>query len=886
MNMPSHERPPRRADRLLAWFCSADLLEEVQGDLHEEFAYQVQRIGEKRARRRYWWDVLGFIRLFALRRKTTGTTSNLSIAMLKNYLIIAFRHLQKNRVFTFINIAGVAIGMAGCLLILAYVRYELSYDRFHPEADQIYRVTYFVSQGDQEIVASAAAVPAVGPALKNNFPEVKDYARFYPINGIMTYQKKDGKLVAFREKKMQIATPSALTLFNLPLEEGDPATALEGFGKVVISQSAAKRYFGDEDPMGETLTWQDGDALQVTGVMRDLPPNSHIKFDFLISYQTLNEKTENGSEIAWGPYDFNTYVLLDPQTDPAQLQAKWDAWLEKERQEDWTKYNVREAFVLQPLTDIHLYSNLVQESEPDEQGNGHAVYFLLIIAGFILVIAWINYVNLSTARAMERAREVGIRKAVGAIRNQLMAQFLLESVVVNVVATIVAVGIVVVALPHLATLTGQPLAAHVFTQPQFWLVLGALFLVGALLSGFYPALMLSSFQPVKVLKGKLTTSSGGTRLRKALVVFQFGASVALIAGTGVVFKQIQFMLQQDLGIDIEQTLVLKGVGSTDSTYTGTLHAFKDEMIRKAGVSSITAASNVPGDEIFWTNILKRISGGPEGIITVYTVGIDYDYVPAFGLKLTAGRNFSLDFPSDSGGVLLNAAATKMLLYDTPEEALGEWVNVGGGDTLQVVGVLADYHQMALKYTQAPIVFRLDPSPTNFYALKIKTDDLPTTLESIQQEWQQFFPGNPFDYFFLDEFFNRQYESDQLFGRVFTWFAGLAIFVACLGLFGLAAFTTVQRTKEIGVRKVLGASVGHIVSLLSREFVLLILLGSVLAIPLAYLLMHRWLDTYPFRVDLSGWYFLLPLVLAIAMLTVSYQTIKAALANPVDGLRSE
>ncbi len=809
--------------------------------------------------------------------------------MLRNYLTIALRNLLKNKVFTLINILGVAIGMAGCLLILQYVRYELSFDRFHEEADRIYRIQYNTYQNGQQTVACAAAVPAVGPAMKNNFPEVQEYARFFPISGVMTYLQPDGTPLAFREKKMQIATPSALSMFNFPLLQGDAATALDGINKVVLSESAAKRYFGEAEPMGKTLlgSWQDVGPFIVTGVMRDVPANSHIKFDFLLSYETLNKLTDNESETAWGWYDFNTYILLDKKADPQDFQAKWDQWLAKNRKEEWEKYNYSQAFLLQPLTDIHLYSNLLQESQPEEQGNGEAVYFLLLIAGFILLIAWINYVNLSTAKSIERANEVGVRKAVGAQKKQLMGQFIFEATLVNFLAALLAVWLVVFTLPYLGTLTGRTLTLALLVQPGFWVILLILFLAGAFLSGLYPALMLSAYKPITVLRGKLHTSSGGIRLRKSLVIFQFGTSVALMAGTLVVFNQISYMMRQPLGVDITQTLVLKGPDVTDSLYTDSFNTFKTEMLRNTAISSITSSTNVPGDEIFWTNGIKRISGGPESRITIYNVGIDEDYVPSFGLKLVAGRNFSASFRTDTAAVLLNEAATRILAYTTPEEAIQQEVSLGG-DTMKIIGVLANYHQMSLKQLQAPMVFRWIPAASNFYALKISTTQPSETLAQIQQEWHEFFPGNPFEYFFLDAFFNRQYQSDRLFGHVFTLFSGLAIFVACLGLFGLASFTTLQRTKEIGVRKVLGASVRSIVALLSQEFLQLILVASLLAIPLAYWVMDRWLAVYPFRIDLSWWFFALPLllVLLIAMLTVGYQTIKAALANPVKSLRYE
>ncbi|MEM8969138.1 MAG: ABC transporter permease [Bacteroidota bacterium] len=807
--------------------------------------------------------------------------------MLRNYFTVAFRHLAQKKIFSLISILGLAIGIAASLLIIHYVRYELSYDDFHQQSDRIYRVQYNNYQNGRLTFECAAAVPAVGPAMKDNFPEIIEFARFFPIGGIITYVNERGEPISFREKKMQIASLSALTMFSFPLLAGNPENALEGVNKVVISQSAAKRYFRDEDPMGKTLRWQDGDELLVTGVIEDVPDNSHIQFDFLISYQTLNDNTENASETSWGWYDFNTYVLLDGQTEADVFQAKWDKWLASERQEEWSQYDYRQEFLLQPLTDIHLYSNLLQESEPEEQGNGDAVFFLLIIAFFILVIAWINYINLSTARATERANEVGVRKAVGAQRQQLVRQFLLEAFLINLIAILIAIILVVVGAQYLEVLTGRPIATMPWATAWFWVTLGVLLLISILLSGLYPAFMLSSFRPITVLRGKMHTSRQGMALRKGLVIFQFGASVALIAGTLIVFQQIDFMLKQDLGVNIDQTLVLEGPGIRDSLYSDNLNTFKEELLRESDIKSIAVGSNVPGEEIFWTNGIRRLSGGPESFTTLYNVGIDYDYVPTFELALVAGRNFSREFGTDPQGALINEATAKILEFDEPEEAINELVNLGG-DTLKILGVLANYHQMSLKNEPAPMAFRLSPNASSFFAIKLQSDQISETIGTVQKTWQQMFPGNPMEYFFLDDFFNRQYQQDQRFGQIFSIFSILAIFIACLGLFGLASFTTVQRTKEIGVRKVLGASVSGIVSLLSIDFLKPVLLAGVLAIPIAYFLMRYWLQSYPFRINMVWWLFLIPLVLVlvIALLTVSYQTLRAATQNPVDSLRYE
>ncbi|UZR94921.1 ABC transporter permease [Chondrinema litorale] len=809
--------------------------------------------------------------------------------MIKNYLLISLRNLLRHKSFSTINVLGLATGLACCLLILQYVHYELSYDKYNDKVDRIYRVRYDNWQNGRKTFECAAAVPAAGPALKNNFPEVQAFARLFPVSGVMQRKTPKGDLISFREEKLQIADPSVFKIFTLPLVRGDEDKVLEGANQVVISESAAKKYFKDTDPIGETITFWGTWDLEVTGVMKDVPDNSHIKFDFLISFSTILKQWGEDLETSWGWYDYNTYVLLDDQSKLNAVQEKWDDWLANERKAEWEKYNSKQAFILEPIADIHLYSNLLQESEPDEQGDGDMVYFLSLIAVFILIIAWVNYINLSTARAVDRANEVGVRKALGARRPQLMKQFMLESFILNGFASFIALLLVFISLPYFSDLTGRPLALSLTDQMWFWLTLLGLMVTGSLLSGIYPSLVLSSFQPVTVLKGKLRNTTRGILLRKGLVVFQFVASVLLIAGTMVVYQQINHMLNQDLGFNMEQTLVLRGPGVyEDSLYSNNFESFKNELLSEASISQVTSSSNVPGDEIFWTRGIKRLHGGPESYTTSYVVGMDYDYVDAYEIKVLAGRNFSRDFTSDrEAAVIINKSASKVLEFESPEAAINEEV-VFAGDTMKVVGVLDDYHQMSLKNIQQPMVFRLTPTNDSYYSIKVQTAGISSTLGRIQERWNQVFPGNPYEYFFLDEFFNRQYQSEQRFGRVFTIFSGLAIFIAGLGLFGLSSFTARQRTKEIGVRKVLGSSVKGIFVLLSGSFMKLVLVANLIAWPLCWLVMEQWLTLFPNRISISWWVFPLAgiLVLLISIITVSYQTIRAATANPVDALKYE
>ena len=805
--------------------------------------------------------------------------------MIRNYLKSALRNFLKHRSFTLLNISGLSLGLAASILILQYVKYEKSYDTFHANVDNIYRVQYNVIQNGKVTVQCAAAVPAAGPALKDNFAEVKQFTRLFPVSGVVAYESPQRGYISFREEKMQITGPAVFEIFDFNLLQGDPKTCLQGPNKAVLSQNAVDKYFGEEDPLGKTISWDGEIDFEVTGVLENVPENSHIKFDILFSFQTLNDRTENASETSWGWYDFNTYVLLDDKADVEDLQSKWDDYLEEERGEDWHNF-YRQEFILRPLRDIHLYSNLLQESEPDEQGDGEAVYFLTIIAFFILLIAWVNYINLSTAKSFERANEVGVRKVMGAEKGQLVKQFMAESLLINLLATAVAVLIVRLGWPNFADLAGRNIPIAYILDGEFWGLVVALFLVGAFLSGSYPALVLSSFKPVSVLKGKIIRTSGGNIMRKGLVIFQFASSVVLVCGTVIVYQQLNYMKNRDLGIDINQTLVIEGPGITDSLYEQNLESFKLEALKIAGVDEVTAATNVPGDEIFWTRSINRLQGGPENAITVYNVGIDHDYVPAFDLKVIAGRNFSQDFPNDRERVLLNRELAEALEFEDPEAAIGQQVRLGR-DTMEVAGVLENYHQMSLKSEMAPLVFRL-VSSSSFYSFKIEPGSSRNILASLEEPWNTFFPGNPVDYFFLDAFFNKQYEKDRQFGQVFGLFSLLAIFVASLGLFGLASFLTLQRTKEIGIRKVLGSTVPNIVLLLSKGFIQLVILSNLLAWPLAWWLMETWLQSFPHRIAINPLLFLGAGigVIAVAFLSVGVQTLKAALLNPAETLKYE
>lgn len=807
--------------------------------------------------------------------------------MLYSYFRTAFRSLLKNKAFSLLNILGLAIGMACCMIIFQYVTYEKSYDKFHSNYENLYRVQYNYYQNGNNIFRCAAAVPAVGPAMKENFPEILDYAIAFPDQGIVT----NGD-IKFREEKVQVATNSWLTMFDWEVVRGDVSTALDGPKKMVITESTAKKYFGDEDPLQQQLRFDngflDGEYL-VTAIVKDVPSNSHVKFDVLLSHSTMHELTNNQSLNSWGWYDHNTYVSLQPGVDPKDFDKRFAEYLYTVLGEEFESRNRLQEFILQPMTDIHLNSNLLQESEPGENGDAQSVYFLGILAIFILIIAWVNYINLASAKSMERAKEVGVRKVLGAYRSQLIRQFIVESIIVNLLSAIVSVGIVALVIPYFNNLTGSPLSLALIFNSGTLLIVIAVFLAGAFLSGLYPAFVLSSFRPIVVLKGKIVSTSGGALLRKGLVTFQFLASVFLIAGTLIVYNQLEYLKGQDLGFDLKQTLVLQGpsVVPIDSLYDSYVEGFKNEVLRLPAVSGFTTASNVPGDEIFFTRGVKRAEEPESEFKTMYNVAMDYEYVPTYDIELLNGRNLDRSFQTDTAAVLLNLAGVQFLGFESAEDAVGKKVTHLGVDK-EVIGVLDNYNQMSLKESVAPIIYFLQEINGSFFSVKLETANTSQVTTNVQAVWDRFFPANPMDYFYLDSFFNRQYEKDDQFGTVFSIFSVLAIIVSCLGLFGLSAFSALQRNKEIGIRKVLGASVPNILMLLSREYFMLILLAVALGVPLTYVVMNGWLDNFAYRTNIGWLVFAISamIVLAVALFTVSFQTFKSARANPSNTLRYE
>jgi putative ABC transport system permease protein len=800
--------------------------------------------------------------------------------MIRNYLTSILRYISRNKAFTTINVLGLAIGMMACMLITQYVLHEFSYDDFHSKKDRIFRVQLDRFDKGELSTQWASGCAGIGPDLKTHFPEVERYVRLNHANAQLSTAD-----AYFKEESVYNASEDFFRIFSVKLLSGVDSTVLKDPFKIVLSKSLAKKYFGNEDPVGKMLKNNGKEEYQVTGVFEDLPANTHMKIDALISFTTLN-KLWNDPIMSWQWDGFMTYILLDKNADRKAFEAKLPAFVQKQAGEELKKYDAGMAFHLQPLADIHLDSNFMYEFQPN--GDRQATYFLSIVAVLILVIAWINYINLATAKSIERAREVGVRKVMGSFRRQLVTQFLFESLLLNTFAVLIAITLVVVLTPSFSELTGRQLGYLLFKQNMFWIWMGLLIIGGALLSGLYPAFVLSGYKPVEVLKGRFKNTGQGVLFRKGMVVTQFITSIALIVGTFTVYRQINFMKNQELGVNLEQTLVVQSPNVVDSTYEQKFQVFKEQIKQMSEVSSVTASTEVPGRQPGWNaGGIRRLSQREDESKQYRVIMMDHDFIPAYGLQVATGRPFSGSLSNEYKNVLINESASRQMGFAKIEDAIDDQIYFWG-DTFKIVGVLKNYHQESLKKAYEPLVFRYNVAPGGYYSIKFNTSRVKESMAGFEEQWKSMFPGNPFITFFLDDHYEQQYQADTQFGKVFGIFSALAIFIACLGLFGLSSLTAIQRTKEIGVRKVLGASVTSILTLVSRDYVKLMLAAIVIAIPLAWWIMNLWLEDFATKIELSWWIFAIPslIVIFIALFTVSIHTLKAARTNPTRSLRYE
>jgi putative ABC transport system permease protein len=787
--------------------------------------------------------------------------------MFKNYLNIALRNIRKHKGYSFINIAGLAIGVAACLLLFLWVQDELSYDRYHQNGDQIYRV---VSQYESEgrVRRSARTSAPLGPALVREFPDVEKSVRFGRNGFVVSYQNK-----RFVEN-VYFADPEVFDVFTLPLIKGNPKTALKEPYSIVISEKMSQKYFGEDDPLGKIISLGERRIdFRISGVFREIPQNSHFRFHFLALFSDYASSHFD----QWGISNYWTYILVSDNFSPDEFEEKMPQFVQRYRgQESWSVY--RTSYPLQPLSRIHLHSHL--RGEIGTNSSMGTLYIFSAIAVFILLIACLNYINLSTARYANRTKEVGLRKVIGATRSQLIKQFLGETFLLSFIALPLSVMLAELFLPLFNSLSGKNLSIHYFDNMHFLLGLGAIILCVGFASGIFPAFFISALKPVTALRGRIRASSRGSALRKSLIVSQFSISILFIISTLIVFSQLNHMRNMKLGLDKDHVVTIP---IYDKDVLGKRNAIKNEFLRNSSVMSVSVSDFSPGKSNMYQNYWYEGMRDGENPMIRWLV-VDHDFIQTFGIELVDGRDFSKSFPSDAGhSYILNQAAVKDIGWESPVGKELKIINKG-----PVIGVVKDFNFKPLHQKIEPVALYIYPKLYQYISVRISPDSISSALTFLKKKWQELVPGQAFQYSFLDQDFDNLYRAEMRLGKIFTVVTCLAVFIACLGLFGLAAFEAMQRTKEIGIRKVLGASVAGIVLLLSKNFSKWVLLANIVAWPVAYYAMNRWLQNFAYRINIGPWVLILSAVLAfvVALLTVSYQAVKAAFTDPVDTLRYE
>jgi len=846
--------PPSLATKLLKEFTSYDDEFNIVDTLQDLYSYKHETDGKRKADLWYWRQVLFSI------TKNLYARSAWRFVMIKNYLKIAVRNIKKAKGYAFINISGLAVGMACCILILLWISDELSFDRFHEKADRLYRVADREEYSNGDVLYFSTNPPNLGPALKENFPEVINSARYRNLRGRII-QLNDH---VFNEDNFVAADPSLFKMFSFPFVQGNVKSALSDPYGIVISEATARKYFGNTDPLGQNIQVDNRIDLQVTGVFGDIPSNSHLQFDFVIPFESIEEygyPLDN-----WGCYAFKTYVELVDESNVDVLNGKI---------RDFIKQHNETAIVtlsLQPVTDIHLFCRAYGDA-----GDIRTVILFAVIAGFVLLTACINFMNLSTARSGGRALEVGLRKVVGANRREIISQFYGDTLILTFISLILALALVHFSLPWFNTLAGKTLSLNLEQNASLVLILLGTLLITSLVAGSYPALFLSSFQPNKVLRGTLKAGAKSSTFRRTLVTVQFVLTITMIIGTLVLNRQMHFMRHFKLGYNQDQVLTIGLKGDLERNK----EMLKAEFQKLPGVSGISAVSDLP-TRLSYSRILSEWEGrDSDDKFLINLLLADHGLTHTLQMEMAEGRYFSHEIPTDtSEGIVVNEAAVRLMGMDSP---LGKRV-LGG----RIIGVIKDFHFASLHSKIEPLLIGCPKDGYRYLMVKIGADNVAETHRRLQKIWSRINPGIPMEYEFLDEQFDRIYRSDLRVEKIVNAFSFLTLFIACLGLFGLASFTAEQRTKEIGIRRVLGASMSRIVALLAREFTKWVLLSNLIALPLGYLIMRRMMASYAYKVSLSWWIFIAAGggALIIALITVSFQAIRAANTRPVDALQYE
>lgn len=876
----------RFADRLFRWFCRPEFYPDIHGDL-EELYYDLSEQNKKTAQFLYLLEVLRLFRPALIRPLFKNSIFN-STGMFKNYFKISARNLIKHKAFSFINIIGLAIGLTAFLLINEYVRFEKSYDRFFTDSECIYRLTTDQVLNGVIGTRDAMSFAPSGPALVDQVPEVVSSTLTYQFNELVLRLGER----SIKETKAIAADSNYFDLFDYKIVAGgDHKTMLKEPYSIVLTESRASAYFGEQNPIGQTVRILSGfdQNFKVTGVIQDVPENTHYKFDVLVSIVSFQEDVD---EDGWRSFNYYTYLKLAKGTNIDDLRAKFPRMHELSGEEE-SESNLE--FNLQPIEDIHLYSDFTYE--PEVHGNANTVRFLVIISLLIIVVAWVNYINLSTARAIDRAREVGVRKAIGARKKQLVTQFLFESLLINLIAALFAILLTQLLYPNFNQLIGKEILHNLITNQDFLLKVLAFAAIGAIVSGIYPAFVLSNFNTVTVLKGKFRNSAKGVWLRKALVIVQFAVSLVLLAATFVIQRQVNYMQAADKGIDMDHVIGFRRPAVTSANRADMkekLKQFKQTLLNHHAIDKVGMAGVLPGgsaSEISSTTGEVQILGitdAKEG--TTYLQRCDDSYLDAAGVRLIAGRNFNANLATDTAAIIVNESYLKRLGVHNIEEVLNQQIRYGDeedGQKYHLIGIIADYHRTSLKNS-------VEPTATFFYempgyvVLRLDETNYRDGIQFLEETYQSYFPNTPLDYAFLDERFKSLFYEDQQFGKIIATFSLLAVIVASLGLFGLSAFMAMNRSKEVGIRKVLGASISQILFIFYKEFLVLLSIAALIGVPLTYYAMENWLNSYAFRIGFP-WVFIMIAIVAVittALIAVGYQTLRVAVKNPSETLRYE
>lgn len=877
MNEEYNILPPKWPLKLLQLFLRGEYLEEIEGDMEEVFQDNIELYSLKKARRIYFWDVVKLVRPSLLRKSKIIEYLNSQI-MFKNNLKISMRVFARNKVYTFINLLGMSTGLAIALLIILYTQFEMSYENYNPVADRVVRVTMDYLNGETVVDQDCETYGPLGPKMKQDIPEVEEFAHAYTLED-MVFRVNDDFI---REKKVYAVDPSFFMMLHHPFVKGNGETAFLAPFEMVLTESMAMKMFNTTDVLGRTVWYPNAKTeFKVVGIVKDCPSTTHLKFNMLVSYKTMEEV--NGDELkAWNSNNMFTYILLKENINYANFLGNLDQLNETLTKEDILP---EENVIAQPIEDIHLYSHKSFEAEIN--GDAKTVFFVLGVAILVIIIAIVNYINLSTSKSLDRAKEVGIRKVNGSSLTQLRIQFFTEALLVNVFSAVIAVLFMIVALPYFIEIASLPYQFSFLANSFFWIVLIGIVLLSTLLAGIFPAFVLSAFQPITVLKGKFSNSSKGLVLRKTLIVIQFAITIFLLVQTFTANQQLQYMQEKELGIDIDHTIVVK------SPHTDTLRknftSFKDDILTYPQFESIAVSSCVPGlptSQMGTTTGINLKDAVKESYYNFYMTVADHEYIPTLKLELVAGKNFN-EKENNENFVIVNEKTMQLWDINDPEQLIGKQTTFWGKERT-IIGVLKNFHQITAKEDFLPMIFVPTTYFGDFATIRTNSEDYQENLAVIKKLYETHFPDSPFNYFFLNQEFDKQYKADVQFQQVFGILAGFAILIACLGLFGIVSFTVSKRTKEIGIRKALGASIPQIVRLLTKDFIYLILFSMLFALPITYFIIEGWLAGYAFRIGLNFWLFVLPsvTVLIVSFVTIILKTVGVSRLSPAISLKDE